>query len=251
MNIQEMSIHLDALLANTHPTTGESFGNDSVLHDPDLRRALGAARNHLLALRQPASSLPAADEILAICHTLSQLGYQPTVPQLVKLLLGSRTVVDPTLRALPAYGSYRGWFTRRGLEQFLMPISVKHPQELQAENFLEKRPTEAELQDEPFFDEDPFNELSEEKIAELRQELARLGCKRLPESLPTTLQKARSSQPRAYEPWTHAERALLIEAMCYTNQAEPLSAIFGRSPRAIVLEGKRLIFLSRSQRQTA
>ena len=82
---------------------------------------------------------------------------------------------------------------------------------------------------------------------ELKEKVAALGLKRAPHQLPQFMAKARVNYPRAFEPWTKEERALLTEAMCFTNEIEQLVALFGRSERSIINEGKRLIYASRKR----
>jgi hypothetical protein len=61
--------------------------------------------------------------------------------------------------------------------------------------------------------------------------------------------RARQRLPRAFEPWSREERALLIEAMCYTNDSERLAPLFGRSAASLRDMGKKLIWNSRRESQ--
>jgi hypothetical protein len=62
---------------------------------------------------------------------------------------------------------------------------------------------------------------------------------------------ARQTYPRSFEPWVREEQALLIEAMCYTNNVEKLAAMFGRSIKSIEATGQKLIWDSQQQALSA
>ena len=98
-----------------------------------------------------------------------------------------------------------------------------------------------------FFDAGDFDKLSDSKATELYREVEQLGLRKVTENLPDYMARARTHVPRAFEPWTREEKALLIEAMCYTNDCEKLAGIFGRSKSAIRQEGKRLIWNSQQR----
>ena len=83
------------------------------------------------------------------------------------------------------------------------------------------------------------------------REVEALGLRKPTDRLPAYMAKARTHLPRSFEPWTREERALLIEAMCYTNDSDKLASIFGRSAAAVREEGKRLIWDSQRTNKVA
>ncbi|MBB4080145.1 hypothetical protein GGR28_002775 [Lewinella aquimaris] len=194
----------------------------------------------------PTQPIPEA-EVLALCSALRELEYKPTVTQVAKVLIGSRSIADPRLRGLPGYRKYRGTFSRKAIRELLLgyksviegPDDKSTPQIKQSVN----EPWRAI----DFFTTAAFDKLSDEKATELYREVIGLGLRKSSDQLPEFMARARKNLPRAFEPWTREERALLIEAMCYTNDGEKLASIFGRSPAAVRREGQRLIYNSQKK----
>lgn len=262
MTVHQLNLLLDALCRNTDPRTGLTYTDRSCLRDPAIRKGLRHLKE-ILADNGVDNSGPPDRLIREVCHQLRQLGYEPTVEQLSKLLRGSRTVVDGRLRALPHFGHYRGVYTRGEIKEVLADFSSRYPLVLGGRKSAGKAkrpapepavvvgtpslPSEAEedWQAVDFFAGAPFNRLSAELTADLIARVAALGLRKPTERLPAYMMRARVRLPRAFEPWTKDERALLIEAMCYTNDAEKLAELFGRSPAAMSREGKRLIWKNR------
>ncbi|NJB86047.1 hypothetical protein GGR26_001815 [Lewinella marina] len=242
MNRTELTTHLHALYSGVDPGTNLPAPNGSCLYDPDVRRALGHMLRSL-ADRESATSVITPAEVASLRDDLRDLGYEPTVAQLSKVLIGSASIVDPRIRCLPAFRKYRGVFPRRAIVAALQEQAEAEPvraTELRAAG-------ESGWEEEDFFDTDPFDKLEAGKAEELGAEVAALGLRKATEKLPAYIQRARQRLPRAFEPWMGEERALLIEAMCYTNDAERLAILFGRSASAVRREGKRLIWKSRQK----
>ena len=75
--------------------------------------------------------------------------------------------------------------------------------------------------------------------------------RRKADRLPEYIARARVNHPRSFEPWTKEEQALLVEAMCFTNNQEKLADIFGRTATSIVLAGQQLIYESEQAHRAA
>ena len=101
-----------------NPLTGMPGSRDSCLHDPTIQEHLSQLERRLTR-EQPEDALTET-EIVSLSRSLRDLGYQPTPTQLANVLIGSRSVVDPRLRALPAFRKYRGVLTRRVIRERLV-----------------------------------------------------------------------------------------------------------------------------------
>lgn len=190
-------------------------------------------------------------EVSTLCASLRELGYGPTTTQLVKVLRGSRSIADDRLRGLPEYRRYRGVMTAAELATALRPFE----QLITGNTLKAKLKTTAKAakpwRDIDFFTTEAFDKLTEGKAADLFREVQALGVRKPTDRLPAYMARARRNLPRSFEPWTRAERALLIEAMCYTNDGGKLASIFGRSDSAVREEGKRLIWDSKQKNKVA
>lgn len=253
----ETLIHwLDALDNNTNPHTGECFSTNSCLQQTSIKSGIVQLRIATQAFIKQGQPEVLASELESLCTVLRSLEYRPTVDQLVRILRGSRSVADLSLRALPIFGQYRHQWTKAALKRQVKSIVTSTDFGLQSSaantgsQAVSQRNQKREhpWQDEPFFQEAAFNRLEASQRSDLGEQVAALGLRKVAHQLPAFMQNARTNYPRAFEPWTDAERALLIEAMCYTNQAEVIAELFGRSSNSIRSEGKRLIYVSRQQR---
>ena len=245
MTRDELLDLLNNLHRNCHPITGAPAGRGSCLLLPLVRRELGALIGHL------ANDLPEApryEEILDLMVDLRALGYVPDTLQMVKVLTGSRSIADPRLRGLPAYRRYRGVFPQRYLYALVKEMGMDSedvPAEVGEPENRARHTDDWHAVD--FFAEGAFDKLSKERARSLKQEVKDLGLRKTSDRLPGYMVKARQRLPRAFEPWTREERALLIEAMCFTNDLEKLSEVFGRSPSSLERQGKQLIWNSRKE----
>ncbi len=236
---------LSALNQNADPITGEAYGYESRLVEPEVHSAL--ARLIRVVEKDARNQIDISDEeIREAIGQVAQLGYTPTCGQLAKLFYGSRTTVDDGLRGLPFFRRYRGTYSKRLLEDHFKYFRRRFPEEL-GERPRQRKAGRKVWSEIDYFRTDPFDKLSEEKAYELRQAIHALGFSKDTDRLPAYMQQARCKNPRAYEPWDRIERALLIEAMCYTNSLERLSAVFGRSARSLEEEGQRLIWSNKQR----
>lgn len=241
---------LEALRKGVDPRTGELFNmRDSCLSDPEVGK--GLKRFIKLLLPKPeeeAVDIPDA-VIKESCAELRSLGYQPTVMQVAKVFIGSRSIVDRNLKALTSYSRYRGIYTRSRIHTHLMDFHRRN-QDLLPE-FAERttRTVDEPWREVDFFRTERFDKLDADKETELRQAIAALGLRKKDNRLPEYMATARESFPRSFEPWIRDEQALLIEAMCYTNDLDKLAAIFGRSARSIESSGQRLIWGSQEKQR--
>ncbi len=220
------------------PLTGVPLPSPGHLGEPAVRGAIEAALRKLGSAT--AADLLDPGEISKLENDLRHLGYPATPGQIARVLTGSRTIVDPQLRGLPAYRRFHGLISRRAVEAELRA---------RATTGTETGAVSAAPDDIPdFFETGSFDQLTEAKAGELSREVEALGLSKPTSRLPAYMQRARETHLRSFEPWTREERALLIKAMCYTNDANRLAGLFGRSASAIRREGNILILKSRERR---
>jgi hypothetical protein len=237
---------LDALRNCVDPRTGESFPKgDSRLGDPRVRRHL----NDLIkAVTFTAADPPVniSDEVIRqACAGLRELGYEPSVPQLAKVFIGSRSIADRSLKGLTVYNKYRGVYTRDVIHTHLVDFARRLPAILPETPAAKPKPARDPWMDIDFFRTETFDKLDFVKENELIRAVTDLGLARTVDQLPGFKVAARENHPRAFEPWARDEQALLIEAMCYTNDLDRLAKVFGRTARSLEGMGQRLIYESR------
>ncbi|MEL6140608.1 MAG: hypothetical protein AAFU67_03225, partial [Bacteroidota bacterium] len=168
MKAQELLRIIDALQHEIHPFTGELYTDPScVLKEKLVKQAFTSIRQTIMHTTKIERTQLDTEAVLKLCKKLRSLGYEPTAPQLVKIYLGSRTVIDADLRSLPAYGSYKGFYTRKGLLALVQSVARRHPEELQENNQLSIKSRQQPWQKEPFFEEKSFNNLSNQDFESL------------------------------------------------------------------------------------
>ncbi|MEM9260492.1 MAG: hypothetical protein AAGA62_12655 [Bacteroidota bacterium] len=249
MTSQSLLEILDALRNGIDPRTGELYNQrDTCLDDPVVHKGIMRLRKHLLApVSLPTVNIPDT-EIETACRNLRTLGYDPSVMQLAKIFIGSRSIVDRNLRGLVAYNRYRGIYTRQRIYKHLFNFHERRPDILREHPRANERTVDEPWRVIPFFDTEHFDKLDDKKAIEIHRAVLALGLRKTTETLPDYMANARSNTPRAYEPWTREEQALLIEAMCYTNDEGKLAEVFGRTANAITKMGKRLIYESQQRK---
>lgn len=250
MTTQTLLDLLHTLRANVDPRTGKPVGEDSRLREPDVRRALHQLIRAVHEKRQESVSIPESI-ILATCRDLRDLGYAPSVGQLAKVFIGSRSIVDRRLKGVPAYNRYRGVYTRKMIHEYLMAYHRQYPDQLPEYPPAGKATVHQPWKEVTFFEDPPFNHLEEAKAVELYRAVQELGLRRPADRLPEYIARARVNHPRSFEPWTKEEQALLVEAMCYTNDRDKLADIFGRTATSVVLAGQQLIYESEQSHRAA
>lgn len=243
---------LDALRSSVDPRTGEAFGKaDSCLGDPAIR---GALNRLISAVGRPPEEVEVdiPDEtIRKACAGLRELGYEPCVMQLAKVFIGSRSIADHSLKGLRAYNLYRGKYTREVIHTHLMAFHRRFPDVLPEFPAVNKATVHEPWREIDFFQTEAFDKLDEAKYDELKAAIRALGLRKADDRLPAYMATARANYPRAYEPWVRDEQALLIEAMCYTNDLKRLAPLFGRTTNSVEGMGQRLIFESREKQRVA
>ena len=219
MTIAALLTLLRALRDETDPLTGEPVRPDSALADHETKRGIARLIQDITDRDTPVPTITVA-EITALRDALCELDYQPTVEQLDKVFRGSRSIADPRLRGLPAYRRYRSVLTRKQVREMLVP----HTALITGTEVTAAPKTRAAAakpwRDIDFFTTDAFDKLTDDKATELYREVQALGLQKPTDRLPAYMARARKNIPRSFEPWTREERALLIEAMCYTNHSE-------------------------------
>ena len=265
MTTQHLRTTLEALAANTNPLTAEAYDESSCLRDhriqQGLHQLLGLVRNDGHA--HTTATVPTS-VVTQTCQQLIECGYIPTVEQLARVLTGSRSIADGSLRGLTHYGKYRGALSRKQVIEQLRnfggnPRTVATPALTSSASPPAPAPTSTETmtaapksadegwREVDFFSSAAFDKLEDDKATELYRAVGDLDLQKTSDQLPGYMAAARDKYPRAYEPWTRNEKALLIEAMCYTNNAQKLADIFGRSIKSLVTQGKRLIWESQQR----
>ena len=232
------------------PRTGEVFRkSESCLGEPPVRRALNSLIKTLAAPPDP-TTVDIPDKLITeTCAALRELGYAPCVSQLAKVFIGSRSIADHSLKGLVAYNKYRGIYTRDLIHTHLMSFHRRFPEVLPEQPIQNKRTADEPWKDIDFFRATAFDKMGGAKEEELKKAVNSLGLRKEANRLPEYMITARENFPRAFEPWVRDEQALLIEAMCYSNDLKRLAGIFGRSARSLENMGQRLIFESkRNQR---
>lgn len=243
---------LEALRNGVDPRTGETFNKrESCLRDPATGRALNSLIRTLVVPPEVVE-VDIPDRIIKeVCQELRALGYQPSVMQVAKVFIGSRSIVDRNLKALTSYNRYRGIYKRQLIHRHLMDFHRRQPTILPEFPDREVKTVHEPWKEIDFFRTEAFDKLDSAKETELRQAIASLGLRKDDTRLPEYMAVARERYPRSYEPWIREEQSLLIEAMCYTNDTERLAAIFGRSVKSVERTGQRLIWESQeSHRQS-
>lgn len=241
---------LDALRNGVDPRTGERFvKDDSRLGDPRVRRHLNdLIKAVTFTAVDPPVDIP--DEVIRqACTGLRELGYAPSVAQLAKVFIGSRSIADRSLKGLTVYNKYRGVYTRGVIHTHLLEFARRQPEILPETPATTPKKASDPWAAIDFFRTDSFDKLDAEKESELAGAVTGLGLARTTDQLPAFKVAARENHPRAFEPWAREEQALLIEAMCYTNDLDRLAKIFGRTARSLEGMGQRLIYESREARR--
>ncbi|MEM6771279.1 MAG: hypothetical protein AAF597_11915 [Bacteroidota bacterium] len=239
---------LESVRNGVDPRNGITFSKrDSFLKDAAISRALNRLIRTLI-VEPEVIEVDIPDAVITeACQELRALGYQPSVMQLAKVFIGSRSIVDRNLKALTSYNRYRGIYKRQLIHAHLMAFYRRKPTILQEFPDREVKTVHEPWKEVDFFRTEVFDKLEDAKETELRQAVAALGLRKDESKLPAYMAEARTRYPRSFEPWVREEQSLLIEAMCYTNQAERLAAIFGRSANSIERTGQRLIWESQEQ----
>jgi hypothetical protein len=250
MTAQSLLEILDALRNGVDPRTGEVFRKqESCLGDSTVRRALNNLIKNVAVPPEPVEvNIPDA-VIKSSCTGLRELGYAPCVAQLAKVFIGSRSIADHAIKGLRGYNQYRGVYTRDVIHTHLMAYSRRHPDTLPEFPAVNKRTADQPWREIDFFRTDAFNKLEEAKYDELKRAVQALGLRKQDDRLPEYMARARATYPRAFEPWVRDEQALLIEAMCYTNNLDRLAALFARSAASVEKMGQRLIFESKEKQR--
>ncbi|MGB3800214.1 MAG: hypothetical protein WA952_10400 [Lewinella sp.] len=233
---------LERLSQNIHPLTGDRGPGDSCLREPRIQAELHRLVGRLQSGRE---QLISRQEIADTVDDLRDMGYDPTPRQIAKVMTGSRSIADPRLRGLLTYKRYRGLLTQRVIVSEIEKLKIRVPSYTSTETISSSTVDDWKLID--FFIMSQFDKLSEEKARELSREVKELGLRKEVDQLPEYMVRARRRLPRAFEPWTREEKALLIEAMCYTNDLDRLASLFGRSAASLERQGKQLIWASREK----
>jgi len=232
---------LEALASGCSPTTGEMIDNDSVLNERDVIRALQVAIDNL-RINEPesVSEIEIEDlEIKKVIELFKEEEQNPTSNKLVGFFLGTRKFKNETLVSNQLYGKYQNLYQKGQLLDFFTQYLTEH--KLTNRNNRKNNP----YKEIDFFQKEPFNNLNEKAINQLKEKVDELGIQKT-ENLSEYVQNARINHPRAYESWTDTEKELLSKAIEYTNDLELLSNCFQRGKGSIESCGQRLIYESQN-----
>jgi len=241
MDINRAITILEALAAGCSPATGEKVHDESVLNEREVIRALQIAIDKLK--NRPSSQnyggvMISEDDIRAALEVFEKENLNPTVSRLAGFFLATRRFKNEHIVSNEHYGKYKGIYQKGQLIDFF------------AHYFSESEPLphNTSWEADPwkkidFFQKAAFNKLSEAAINQLKGKVKDLGIVKT-DNLSEHVLNARIVYPRAYEPWTDAEKELLRKALQYTNDLDLLSRCFQRGPGSIESCGKRLIYES-------
>ncbi|WP_300599953.1 hypothetical protein [Niabella sp.] len=240
MDIRKTIEILEALVSGCSPSTGEVIGEESILNERDVIRALQIAIDRLSNEIPPEEGtihIP-DEEIKNAIVLFKQLELAPTYSRLAGFFLATRRFENELIHSNRLYGKYHGRYQKGQVLDFFMAYL--------ADNGYSKHGKKVSSENEPwktidFFRRDRFNNLSEHAIIELKEAIKKLGVLKT-DNLATYIQIARTNYPRAYEAWTDVEKTLLRDAMQYTNDLSVLSDCFQRGEGSIASFGQKLIY---------
>lgn len=92
-----------------------------------------------------------------------------------------------------------------------------------------------------YFRKEKFNRFAESEMAKISDKVSKLKLLKAG-NLSPFIHAARKAYPRAYEPWSDAEKSLFAVAIEFTNDVEVLSRLFQRGRGSVQFFGEKLIY---------
>jgi superfamily II DNA helicase RecQ len=205
------------------------------------------AGNEIIAIVRNHKGLPDdapvnVDEVLAIdkikiyLRRLNQVGIEPNMGNLAKVLAGNKNAVIEGIDLLQFdfYGLLAGQYAVKEvkpmIESKLQNLFIAHKPE---NNTIETSNTQSQV---------VFNTFDDDNLKSFKVEVAKLPVLRPTESIQNVyILEQRKSYERAYEPWEEMENSLLLKAAAFTNDADYLASLFKRNPSSIKIQLAKLL----------
>lgn len=225
---------IEALLNGCNPVTGEVC-SDEILKEETVRKMLEWA---LLKTDEATTVLPAAEgadlirneQIEEIILLIRQQGLKASSALVTKFLLGSHAAKFNEIKNHYLFESIDRKFRN------ILRVIV--------DDYFEKNVEDAfvkEVSDHPFFNQAPYNKLSEAAVKRLEELIAAIGILKQARELSPAVNKIRQEHPRSHEPWSEHELDLLNTSLSYTNDLDFLSKTFQRGRNAMYLKSQLLL----------
>jgi len=206
------------------------------------------AGNEIIAIVRSHKGLPDdtpvnVDEVLQVdkikiyLKRMNQVGIEPNMSNLAKVLVGNKNAVIDGINLLQFdfYGLLAGQYAVK---------EVKPMIERKLQNMFTGNGNRGEVQSQTAAQDqvEIFNQLAGSVLEKLNVEVNQLPVLRPTESIQNEyILEQRKSFERAYEPWEDKENNLLLQAAEHTNDADFLAQVFKRNPSSIKIQLAKLL----------
>ena len=175
-------------------------------------------------------------EISTVADWLRSNSVNPTYSRITKFLLGNHRQLPVEVTSHELFGKYKNIYKRGELTDFVMSMK-NQARETSPQRNTNQPPRWRSV---TYFQEQTFNKLSDNAINQLKDKIAEIELVNK-DNLSSSILEYRKINPRYREPWSEKEIILLETAIKYTNDLELLSKSFGRTSKAIEVQGQQLI----------
>jgi ATP-dependent DNA helicase RecQ len=175
------------------------------------------------------------DKIKIYLRRMNQVGIEPNMANLAKVLVGNKNAVMDGINLLQFdfYGLLAGQYTAK---------EVKPMIERKLQSMFSRNRGEAQIATAPQHQEAVFNQLAGTVLENLNDEVNKLPVLRPTDSIQNEyILEQRKTFERAYEPWQEKENVLLLKAAEHTNDADFLAQVFKRNPSSIKIQIAKLL----------
>jgi hypothetical protein len=175
------------------------------------------------------------DKIKIYLRRMNQVGLEPNISNLAKVLVGNKNAVMDGINLLQFdfYGLLAGQY---GVKE-VKPMIERKLQSMFTGPRAETQGTATPQQQDVV-----FNQLSGTVLESLNLEVNKLPALRPTESIQNEyILEQRKTFERAYEPWEDKENTLLLKAAEHTNDADFLAQVFKRNPSSIKIQIAKLL----------
>jgi hypothetical protein len=175
------------------------------------------------------------DKIKIYLRRMNQVGIEPNMSNLAKVLVGNKNAVMDGINLLQFdfYGLLAGQYAVK---------EVKPMIERKLQSMFSGNRGEAQTATAPQHQDQIFNQLAGTVLESLNVEVSKLPDLRPTESIQNEyILEQRKSFARAYEPWEDRENTLLLKAAEHTNDADFLAQVFKRNPSSIKIQLAKLL----------
>jgi hypothetical protein len=205
------------------------------------------AGNEIIAIVRSHKGLPddapvSIDEVLKVdkikvyLRRMNQVGIEPNMSNLAKVLVGNKNAVIDGINLLQFdfYGLLAGQYSVKEvkpmIESKLQSMFTSARGEAQTTAATEQQQVEI------------FNQMDGATLELLNVKVNQLPVLRPTESIQNEyILEQRKSFERAYEPWEDKENGLLLQAAEHTNDADFLAQVFKRNPSSIKIQLAKLL----------